>query len=177
MNRIPYLPADLAEPRDVVQAIRTRRGGALIELDRMLLHSPPFAMGWNSFMGAVRNELELPAKLRELAMCLVAVLNGAEYERVQHTPLFLAAGGTPEQAQALLDPAAAAANHHLFDDTERAAINFTIELTRQVHLSDATFAAMRRQLPNDRQLVELVGVIASYNMVSRFLVALGIEPH
>jgi alkylhydroperoxidase family enzyme len=28
----------------------------------------------------------------------------------------------------------------------------------------------------DRQLVELVGVIATYNMVSRFLVALDVTP-
>jgi hypothetical protein len=25
----------------------------------MLLHSPPFAAGWNAFMGAVRNDLAL----------------------------------------------------------------------------------------------------------------------
>jgi alkylhydroperoxidase family enzyme len=31
-------------------------------------------------------------------------------------------------------------------------------------------------LQNDRHLVELIGVIATYNMVSRYLVALGIEP-
>jgi alkylhydroperoxidase family enzyme len=35
---------------------------------------------------------------------------------------------------------------------------------------------VRGQLDDDRQLVELVGVVAAYNMVSRFLVALGIEP-
>jgi alkylhydroperoxidase family enzyme len=31
-------------------------------------------------------------------------------------------------------------------------------------------------LPDDRHVVEIVGVIATYNMVSRFLVALGVEP-
>jgi len=32
------------------------------------------------------------------------------------------------------------------------------------------------RLLGDRQTVELVGVVAAYNMVSRFLVALGVEP-
>jgi alkylhydroperoxidase family enzyme len=176
MTRIPYLPADVAEPRDVVDAVRARRGGKLLELDRMLLHSPPLAQGWNGMLGAVRRDLELPAKLRELAMCLVAVVNRAEYEFVQHAPLFVAAGGTQQQVEALRAPDQAATDRQLFDHVERAAIALTIELTRDVRVSDATFAAARKALPNDRQMVELVGVIAAYNMVSRFLVGLGIEP-
>lgn len=35
---------------------------------------------------------------------------------------------------------------------------------------------VRAALPDDSQLVELVGVIAAYNLVSRFLVAFEIEP-
>jgi alkylhydroperoxidase family enzyme len=45
-------------------------------------------------------------------------------------------------------------------------------MTRDVRVDDAEFAAMQALLPDAQQQVELVGVIASYNMVSRFLVAL-----
>ena len=45
MPRLPYVPADLAEPREAIDAIRKRRGGALLNLDRQLLHSPPQKMG------------------------------------------------------------------------------------------------------------------------------------
>ena len=83
MPRIPYVPEDIQEPADVVSAVRARRGGKLISLDRMLLHSPPLAAGWNTFLGAVRTGLLVDPKLRELAMCVVAVLNGAEYEFTQ----------------------------------------------------------------------------------------------
>ena len=48
MSVIPYVPRDVAEPRALVDAIRARRGGALLNLDRMLLHSPPFAAGWSA---------------------------------------------------------------------------------------------------------------------------------
>lgn len=176
MPRIPYVAADLSEPADVVAAIRARRGGALLELDRMLLHSPAFAGGWNTFLGSVRTGLTLDPKLREIAMCVVAVLNGAEYEFVQHAPVFLKAGGTPAQVDAMRDPERAAADTALFVARERAALRLTIEMTRAVRVSDATFAEVRAQL-SERHTVELVGVIATYNMVSRFLVALGIDPH
>lgn len=173
--RIPFVPADIAEPAEVVAAIRARRGGELLALDRMLLHSPALAAGWNTFLGAVRNGLLVDRRLRELAMCTVAVLNGAEYEYVQHAPLYIAAGASAQQAQALRDPDAARADAALFNALERAALGLVIEMTRHVAVADATFAELRRHL-SERETVELVGVTAAYNMVSRFLVATGIHP-
>ena len=101
MPRIPYQPADLAEPAAIVDAIRSRRGGGLLNLDRMLLQSPAFAKGWNAFLGEVRTGLSLSPKLRELAMCVVAVINGAEYEFIHHAPEFIKAGGNQQQVEAL----------------------------------------------------------------------------
>ena len=175
MARLPYQPHDLEEPAPLLVAIRQRRGGRLINLDRMLLHSPPYATGWNAFMGAVRADLELSPKLRELAMCGVAILNRAEYEYEQHAPLFLQAGGTQAQLEALHDLEKATENTALFDRQEQAAIQLTLEMTRNVQVSDTTFMTVRSALPDDQQVVELVGVIAAYNMVSRFLVALEID--
>jgi len=175
MSRIPYVPTDIAEPAEIVDAIRKRRGGTLLNLDRMLLRSPALAAGWNTYLGAVRNALTLDAKLREIGMCVVAVLNGAEYEFIQHAPVFITAGGTQAQVDAMRDSQAAMRNTQLFDDAERAAIALTFEMTRNVHVSDATFAQVRACL-SEQQTVELVAVIAAYNMVSRFLVALGVEP-
>ncbi len=175
MSRIPYVPTDIAEPAEIVDAIRKRRGGTLLNLDRMLLRSPALAAGWNTYLGAVRNALTLDAKLREIGMCVVAVLNGAEYEFIQHAPVFIKAGGTQAQIDAMRAPQAAMRNTQLFDDAERAAIALTFEMTRNVQVSDATFAQVRACL-SEQQTVELVAVIAAYNMVSRFLVALGVEP-
>ena len=176
MPRIDYVPADLADPVEVVDAIRSRRGGRLLNLDRMLLHSPPFARGWNAFLREVRSRLELPPKLRELAMCIVAVLNGADYEFHHHAPEFLKAGGTERQLEAMRDPAVAGIDRELFSPAERACIRIALEMTRRIEVSDETFFAARSTLGSDRLVVELVGVIATYNMVSRFLVALGVEP-
>jgi alkylhydroperoxidase family enzyme len=172
MPRIPYQPEDLAEPAEVVDAIRRRRGGKLLELDRMLLHSAPLAAGWNVMMGKVRNEFVVAQRLRELAMCTVAVLNGADYEFAAHAPIFLAEGGTQEQLDAIrADPDAAARNTALFGPQDAATLALTIEMTRNV--KDATFARIEALLER-RELVELIATVAAYNMVSRFLVATGI---
>jgi AhpD family alkylhydroperoxidase len=173
--RIPYLPADLAEPADLVAAVRARRGGALLHLDRMLLHSPAFARGWNGFLGEVRRGLALDPRLRELAICAVAVLNDAPYELAHHAPEWLVAGGTREQLQALERTGGGCWDEPLFDAREQATLRLTAEMTRAVAVSDATMAEVRALL-GDRGTVELVGVVATYNMVSRFLVALGVEP-
>ena len=174
MPRIPYVPADLAEPREIVDAVRARRGGRLLNLDRMLLHSPALAQGWNAYLGAVRTQLQLSPKLRELAMCVVAVMNGAEYEFVHHAPVFREAGGTQAQVDALREPERAAADPALFDETERAALAVAIQMTRRVEVDDATFEALRARL-GDRETVEYVATVATYNMVSRFLVALDVQ--
>ena len=176
MPRIQYQPADIDGPVELIASIRVRRGGTLLNLDRMLLHSPSFAKGWNEFLGEVRGGLSLSPKLRELAICGVAVLNGAEYEFYHHAPEFIKAGGTAAQVEVLCNFEAAANETAVFDAAERAVIRLTLEMTREVRVSDSTFAAARSALPNDQGLVELVGVIAAYNMVSRFLVALGVEP-
>jgi alkylhydroperoxidase family enzyme len=140
----------------------------------MLLNSPPFARGWNALLGAVRRDLELSPRVRELAICAVARLNGAPYEWHQHAPEFLDAGGPQAQLDALDDVDAAARDTTLFDETDRASLQLTIEMTRAVKVSDATLEHARKLL-GDRQLTELVGTIAAYNMVSRFLVALGVD--
>ncbi|MES2206385.1 MAG: carboxymuconolactone decarboxylase family protein [Pseudomonadota bacterium] len=176
MPRIPYLPADISEPKDLVDAIRFRRGGSLLNLDRELLYSPPFARGWNIFLKEVREGLTLSSKLRELAICVVAVLNGAEFEFHVHGPEFIKAGGTQTQVDALRQLEIANDTDDLFDDLERATIQLTIEMTRQVNVSEATFQNIQKLLPEHQHVVELVGVIATYNMVSRFLVALDIQP-
>jgi alkylhydroperoxidase family enzyme len=174
MARIPYRSEGDTEIEELVAAIRSRRGGDILNLDRMLLHSPPYAKGWNWLLGAVRRDLDLGPGMRELVVCAIAKLTGAEYEWQQHAPLFLKAGGKQAQLDALGDVAAAAANANLFSEKERAALQITLESTRDIRVSDATFAQVRKHFP-DRQVMELVGTIAAYNMVARFLIALGVD--
>ncbi len=173
---IPYLSDDQVGPPDLVTAIKSRRaGGRLLNLDRILLHSPNYAKGWNGMFAAIRNQLSLPGKLRELTIMQIGVLNKADYEWVQHEGEFLKAGGTREQLDALRNGAAkGGGDPKLFDEAERATLQLTREMTQQIDVSPATMKRVRSLLP-DAQVVELVGTIAGYNMVSRFVVATGVE--
>jgi alkylhydroperoxidase family enzyme len=176
LSGIPYLPDDAtAGPPDVVDAIRARRaGGKLLNLDRMLLYSPAFAQGWNAMFGAIRGKLSLSPRLRELAILSIGALNHAEYEWRQHEADFLAAGWTKPQLAALRDPVAALTDSAHFDEAARATLALTYEMTTKVAVSQATMRRVRAVLP-DAQVVELIGTISGYNMVSRFVVATGVE--
>ncbi len=176
-NGIPYVPHDDVGPPDLLAAIKSRRpNGRLLDLDRMLLHSPNFTQGWNTMFAAIRNKLSLPGKLRELAIMSIGVYNNAGYEWFQHEPEFLEAGGTQQQLQALKSNIdAAEKDAKLFDETERATLTLTREMTKNVAVPEATIQRIRGLLENDQHLIELIGTIAGYNMVSRFVVATGLE--
>ncbi|HUQ28414.1 MAG TPA: carboxymuconolactone decarboxylase family protein [Usitatibacter sp.] len=175
MPHVPYVSADLAQPKDIVDAVRARRGGHLTHLDRMLLHSPQLASGWNSLLGAVRGRLSLDARTREIAICAVASLNGAEYEFHHHAPELLKAGGDDHQLRALRDVASAANNAGLFTEAQRAALQLTLEMTDGVAVNEDTIEWVKKVFPSAQTVVELVATIATYNMVSRFLVALDVQ--
>ena len=176
MTRLPLLTDDQVGPPDLVATIRARRGGKLLDLDRLLLHSPAVAAGWGELMGRVRTALGVPPLLRELAMCGVAALTGAEFEMFHHAPLYLAAGGSQAQLAALRRLPNGSAADPVFDADQRAVLALVVAMTRDVQVDDATFAGARAVLGSDQTMFELVAVIASYNMVARILVAMKLEP-
>ena len=171
MAHLPY--ADLSGPtlQPLVDRIVAERGSVL-HLYQMLLHSPPLAEGWLAMMSAVRQQLALPGALRELVIMRVALLNRAPYEADQHRPLALQEGLTPAQ----LDGLASWESSASFSPLQRTVLVLTDAMTRDVQVPAETLEAARAAL-GERQLVELVGTIASYNMVSRFLEALQIHSH
>lgn len=178
--RIPdWSPALKAQPQDLVDAILARRGGTLINLDKALLWSEPLARAWNVYLGAVRTGLPTSRKLRELGICTVALLTGATYEYHHHAPDFLAAGGTQAELDALntlvKGNAREATAHPALGAVEQLVIQYAAQMTLDVKVSDEVFADLRRHF-DTTELVELTSAIATYNMVARFLVALGVSP-
>jgi alkylhydroperoxidase family enzyme len=176
MSRIPYVPATIDQPAEFVDAIRKRRGGTLLNLDRLLLHAPKIAQGWNVFMGTIRTGLSLDPYLGELAMCVIAVINRAEYEFHHHAPIWQSLGGTADQITALRQAGTPTFQANKFDARALAIINLSVDMTRDVQVSDNVFNAARAQLADDQQMVELVTTIGAYNLVSRFLEAFQIDP-
>lgn len=176
--RIPYTAdppvAESAEDAAVIQRIQERRHPRPLQpLDLALLHSPPFADGWNHFLGAVRTKTSLPDDLRELAISRVAVCNRAWYEWMHHAPLAVKAG-VSEKAMEVVKiekPLGEVPKSELLNDQQWAVLVYTDEMTRNVQVADETFNKLK-SLFTDREVVEITGTIATYNCVSRFLVAL-----
>jgi alkylhydroperoxidase family enzyme len=108
-------------------------------------------------------------------MCGVAILNRAEYEFFHHAPEFVKAGGTPEQVQELRKIGTAAFNSQLFDALELDVIALTVAMTRDIEVPDEVMQRLNQAL-GPQKTVEMVAVVATYNMVSRFLIATGIQP-
>jgi alkylhydroperoxidase family enzyme len=176
--RIPdWTPERKPQPQDLVQAILDRRGGTLINLDRALLWSEPLARGWNTYLKAVRTGLGASRQLREIGICTVALITGAAYEYHHHAPDYLAAGGTQaslDALQAYVQGGARGEPSGLGGD-EALVVQYAAQMTRDVKVEDAVFARMQQRF-GTTELVEITSAIATYNMVARFLVALGVSP-
>ena len=168
MARLSY--PDLADPeiQPLVSRITAERGKVL-NLYRMLLNSPPVAEGWLAFLTAIRQKCELSSRIRELVIMRVAVLNGADYEFVAHTPFAKAEGITDAQIEALNGGRLEA-----FEPLERSVIAYCDAMTKDIQVPQAIFDAVKPHF-DDRAMVELTATIAAYNLVSRFLEAVQVD--
>jgi AhpD family alkylhydroperoxidase len=172
MARVRFIEqAATQEGNQLIAEIKARRGGTLLNLDKVLLHSPALARGWNHFLGAVRRQTKLPGALRELAILRVAMLNQAQYEFIQHAPEARKEGVSDAVIAAVKEQAIGAT----FGGLERRVLEYTDAMTRDIRVPQPLFDAVCAEL-GEEQMVELSLTIAAYNMVSRFLEAMQIEP-
>ncbi|KAF8505025.1 carboxymuconolactone decarboxylase [Hysterangium stoloniferum] len=193
MPRIPYVFPDPGTS-PVADEIRSRRkDGKLIELDGVFLNAPAIAEGYSHLLGAVRQKSTLDAALRELLILRVAALNSAAYEwqvthifgtRKAHEVIGRAAGLTDSQISAIGDVAhthsPSPAQHPPFESSASAlsplftiALAYTDAMTIDIKVPQEIFAALKAHL-SDQQIMEVTATVASYNMVSRVLVALDV---
>ncbi|KKK18260.1 4-carboxymuconolactone decarboxylase family protein [Aspergillus ochraceoroseus] len=168
--RLPYAPAEPATPDPETAEIYARiaarrRPRPLIPLDLSLLHSPPVADGWNSFLGAIRTQTVVNQGLLELAVCRVAVLTGAVYEWNAHAPLALKGGVQPAELRAVrtlpstvqgdIATAVEAVAQSGLTAQQKAIVRYADEMTQTVKVQDETFAQLHREGFSDREIVEL----------------------
>jgi 4-carboxymuconolactone decarboxylase len=168
----------LIEERDrpdlaaLVGKIRASRRGSLINVYKLLLHRPPLAEIWFSLIDALRTRSVLGARLREIAIIRVGHLNRVEYVVNQHVPqLALPAGLTRDECAALADWRATS----LFAPVERAALAYVDAMTTDVQVPDDVFNALRNHF-DEPQIVELSVLVGTYNMHTRVMAALAIDP-
>jgi 4-carboxymuconolactone decarboxylase len=163
---------DAVEHNDLIQKIKGARGGRLINIYRLMMHSPSLANACFDLNQAVRYGTEIDGRSREIAVIRVAVLNKVEYVLRAHGPAYaLNEGLTPAQVEALADWRPS----DLFSGKQRALLAYTDAITREIDVPDAVFDEVRTHF-TERQTVELTLLISAYNMLTRFLKALKVDP-
>ena len=170
MARIPYADENQNDEVKALAAQIRKERGQLHNLYRMLLNSPPVARGWLNLLTAVRQQCKLAARYRELTILRIAIINGADYEYKSHVPIALREGLSQQQIDALPEWEKSKA----FDAADRAVLAYTDSMTKDVHVPDDVFDALRPHF-DARELTELTATIAAYNLVSRFLEAVKID--
>ncbi|KAI5242198.1 hypothetical protein E4T43_04920 [Aureobasidium subglaciale] len=186
--RIPYAPTEpAADASETTKAVyeritERRKPRPLLPLDLALLHNTAIADGWNSLLGAVRSKTSLNPGLMEMAVCRIAVLNKATFEWISHAPLALK-GGLPRASLDLVRTAGiyppggrskTKEEQETFSDQEWAVLCYADQVTKNVEVDDEVFDALRKFLDNTG-IMEMTAAVATYNMVSRFLVAMNVS--
>ena len=171
MARIAYPDLEASpELKLLTEQIISQRG-RLANLYRMLLNSPPIAEGWLNLLTAVRQKTLLSGRVRELVIMRIAVINKADYEFISHTPFALKEGISQDQINEIENWSSS----KLFDSVDRSIFAYTDSMTRDVHVSQVVFDDVNKHF-DARGMTELTTTIAAYNLVSRFLEALEIDP-
>jgi alkylhydroperoxidase family enzyme len=160
------------ELSDLIERIRGARRGRLINVYKLLLHSPALAESWFQHNNAVRWKTALDGRLREMVIIRIGYVLAVPYIVRQHVPnLAIPEGLTPEECDALRDWEAF--SH--FGARDRAVLAYTDSMTRDIDVPDGIFENLRTFF-DERQIVELTILIGTYNMHARVMCALKVDP-
>lgn len=163
---------DHPELAALIERLRRGRRGKLINLYRLLLHSPEVTAAWFDYTTAVRWKTGLDGRLRELVIVRIALLYGVDYMLRQHVPSLTDPEGiTAAEIAALVEWRPASC----FSDRERAALGYADAMSRDVDVPDDVFEPVARHF-GEAEIVELTILIGAFNMSARVMKALRLDP-
>ena len=166
MARVPYLEKSDLPPEH--QDILARP----IALNRALANSPNAAKAMTVLAMYIRHHSKLDPRLRELAILQVGYLARSAYEYSHHVKLGREAGVTDDDIRAINDETAGKPTK--LDALSKNVLRAAREMTTDLAMSDATFAALEKELGREK-LIDLAMAIAFYNGVVRMLNTLQID--
>ncbi|QGN54722.1 carboxymuconolactone decarboxylase family protein [Novosphingobium sp. Gsoil 351] len=166
-------PLDLdrldADQQAALAPVRDGRLGVL-NIFRTLAHAPKALtafLGWGSYILSRRNAL--PPRERELAILRTGFACGAGYEWTQHVPIGLDAGLNEAEILAIKQ----GPDEPSWSAIDRAILTACDELTRDFHVSDATWAALAPL--GEKARMDLVMTVGQYSQVSMMLNSFGVQ--
>jgi alkylhydroperoxidase family enzyme len=171
MARLPLLDRDdLTEgDRAVFDRLQASRGIPTGNIWRALANAPNLLDRILSLADELRHGVAIDKTYREIAVLMVGLVSGSQYEFDHHWNAAVKAGLAKDKLEQLADFEASP----LFSDAERAVLRYAGEASLG-EVSDATWQDLRRHF-DDRQAIEIVVTVAWYACVVRILVPLKIE--
>lgn len=173
MARVPYIDAiDGVSPPGLVALYADIAGlrGSVVNLNRALGNQPAALRAFMGMSRYIRDDADLPDKLRELAVVATGYALDAHYEKYHHIRIARQVGVSEAQLAAFPDWAAA----DVFDETERAVVAYADQVSRTRTVDDATWAALQAHLPMG-QVIDLVLTVGWYHLCAAVLLPLRIE--
>ena len=173
MARVPLIEeTEHPELAESIAKIKGARGGRLINIYRLMLHSPALANAWFDLNQAVRYGTEIDGQSRELAVIRVAI---SEQRRIRP-----ARPWTGVRVKRRVDAGTSRglgglATLEIVQRPQRALLAYTDAMTSEIDVADSVFSELRQHF-SERQTVELTMLIGAYNMLTRFLKALKVDP-
>jgi 4-carboxymuconolactone decarboxylase len=152
------------EQKTMAEHVLAGKRGSMNGPYNVLLRSPQMGDLAQQFGAYTRFDTSIPHKLNELAILITARFWTSQYEWYAHHKYGLEAGLSP----ALIDAIAAGARPAAMASDEQAIYEFCRELLQTRQVSDATFAAVKEKF-GERGVVDLIGVVGYYNIVSMAL--------
>lgn len=166
MARLPYIEkSDL--PADQQDLLKRE-----ITLYKCLVHSPNATRAFQGLGGFIRHKSRLDGRLREIAILAVGWLTQAPYEWSHHVKIGKDFGVTSEDIRGVIAELKGEASG--LEPVARLVVQAAREMTADLAVSDATFAALRGHFDGER-LTDLVVTIAFYNAVVRYLGTMRID--
>jgi alkylhydroperoxidase family enzyme len=166
MARIPYLDKSDLAPEN--QDLLARN----ITLHRALANSPNGLRAFGGLGQFIRHKSRLDPRLRELAILQVGYLARAPYEWSHHIKIGRDFGVTDDDIRALIAETEGRASK--LEPLAKLVLRAAREMTSDLAVTEATFAALRKELDEER-MVDLVITISFYNAVVRLLASLEID--
>ena len=171
MARVSYIEEkDYPELAAEIAKIKGGRG-ALINIYKLLLHSPKVCMTWFEYIGAIRWGTKLSPRLREIAIVRIAQAAKYAYALQLHAPTIAVPDGvTWEECEALTDWRGS----KFFSAAERTALAYVDAVRDGSGVSDDIFEAERKHY-SEREVVELTVLTGDYIMHNRIFTALKVD--
>lgn len=148
----------------------TKSEGAVLNIFRTLVHAPKALsafLAWGNYILSRRNSLS--ARDRELIILRAGFNCGSGYEFTQHTRIGLDAGLSEAEIAAIK----AGPGDPVWNETDRALLRATDDLTSDFHIGEESWAAL--SFLSDKQKMDLVMTVGQYTQVSMMLNAFGVQ--